>query len=81
LPHRYWYWSRPQTKINIDTYQITSSDWFEEEQEEVREIAQRLLPDIHLIMVPPGLYKLEGEKKVIEYLTEQVTESRLPTKA
>jgi hypothetical protein len=68
------------SKTHAEIMQITASDFFEEEQEEVRETARRLLPDIHLIMVPPGLYKQEGETKAIEYLTDQVTESRLSTK-
>ncbi|KAH8598912.1 hypothetical protein B0O99DRAFT_683651 [Bisporella sp. PMI_857] len=60
---------------------ITSSDWFEEEQEEVRETTRRLYPDIHLIMVPPGLHKQIGEQKVVEYLKEQIQELRLPLRA
>jgi hypothetical protein len=66
-------------EILANRWKITSSDWFEEEQEEVREIAQRILPGTRLIMVPPGLYEGEGEK-TREYLTDQITESRLPKK-
>lgn len=61
--------------------QIVSSDWFEEEQEEIREIAQRILPDISLITVPPGFSKQQGEVKYMQYLVEQITESKLLAKA
>ncbi len=35
------------------------------------------MPEMHLIMIPPGLKALEGEKAAIDYLKEQVTESKL----
>jgi len=60
--------------------QIASSDWFDEEQEEIRETAHGVLPDIHMIMVPPGLLKQEGQEKMVEYITEQITESKLPAR-
>ena len=56
---------------------ILSSKLFEEEEEEIREIAQRLLPEIKLIMIPHDLHAAGG---IVEYLTEQITESRLPTR-
>jgi len=45
-----------------------------EEEEEVREIAQRLIPDIKLIMLPSDLTIEAGDKKqaIVEYLKEQV---------
>jgi hypothetical protein len=60
---------------------ICSSKLFEDEEEEVREIAQRLLPDIKLIMVPHDLHAAGDGNAVVEFLVEQVTESRLPTRA
>lgn len=54
------------------------SEWFDEEQEEVRETAQKVAPYTHLIMLPSGLQAQDGEKVVVEYLTEQITESKLP---
>jgi hypothetical protein len=64
-----------------DGMKICSSKLFDDEEEEVREIAQRLLPDIILIMVPHDLHESEGGKAVVEFLVEQITESRLPTRA
>jgi hypothetical protein len=61
--------------------QICSSKLFEDEEEEIREIAQRLLPDIKLIMVPHDLHATGGGNEVVEFLVEQITESRLPTRA
>ncbi|RFU29080.1 hypothetical protein B7463_g7276, partial [Scytalidium lignicola] len=54
---------------------ITSSEWFEEEQDEIRGIAQRVTPNVKLIMIPPGLAAQEGESKAAAYLKEQVVES------
>jgi len=56
--------------------QITTSEWFEEEQEEIREIAQRISPDLKLITIPSGMKAQEGEKAVVGYLKEQVAESK-----
>jgi len=56
---------------------VLSSKLFEEEEEEIREIALRLLPEIKLIMIPHDLHAAGG---VVDYLTEQITESRLPTR-
>ncbi|KAH8789258.1 hypothetical protein BGZ57DRAFT_111053 [Hyaloscypha finlandica] len=60
---------------------ICSSKLFDDEEEEVREIAQRLLPDIKLIMVPHDLHATGGGNAIPEFLVEQITESRLPTRA
>lgn len=53
--------------------QICSGRWFEDEDEEVREMSQRLFPDIKLIMVPSDL-KLEAasDQDIVDYLKEQV---------
>lgn len=59
-----------------DSSQITTSEWFEEEQEEIREIAQRVSPNLKLIMIPSGMKAQEGEKAVVEYLKEQVAGSK-----
>jgi len=64
--------------LQLISKQISSGHWFEEEQEEIREIAQRLLPNIKLIMVPSDLNR--GDTATVDYLKEQVTESRLPTR-
>jgi hypothetical protein len=56
--------------------QITTSEWFEEEQEEIREIANRVSPGLKLIMIPSGMKIQEGEKAVVEYLKEQIAESK-----
>jgi hypothetical protein len=69
--------SRRKTNVS----QICASTWFEDEEEEIREIAQRLLPDIKLIMVPHDLRATGSGNAVAEFLVEQITESRLPTKA
>jgi hypothetical protein len=61
--------------------QICSSKLFEEEEEEIREIAQRLLPDIKLIMVPHDLHATGDGNAVVDFLVEQISESILPTKA
>jgi hypothetical protein len=71
--------SVPEGKPNVS--QICSSKLFEEEEEEIREIAQRLLPDIKSIMVPHDLHSPGGGNAVVEFLVEQITESRLPTRA
>ena len=63
----------------INVHQITSSAFFDDEQEEVREVVQRVLPTTHLISIPPGLKAQEGDKKAEEYLVDQITESKLPT--
>ncbi|PMD14525.1 hypothetical protein NA56DRAFT_754739 [Hyaloscypha hepaticicola] len=60
---------------------ICSSKLFDDEEEEIREISQRLLPDIKLIMVPHDLHATGGGNAVVEFLVEQITESRLPTRA
>ncbi|RQM05016.1 hypothetical protein DH86_00004301 [Scytalidium sp. 3C] len=54
---------------------ITTSDWFEEEQDEIRQIAERVTPHIKVINIPPGLAAQEGDSKAIEYLKEQIGES------
>ena len=64
-----------------DRVKICSSKLFDDEEEEVREIAQRLLPDIKLIMVPHDLHATGGGNAIAEFLVEQITESRLPTRA
>ncbi len=38
----------------------------------MRELSQRLVPGIRLIMVPCDLTTKEGYKSVVEYLKEQV---------
>jgi hypothetical protein len=63
-----------------DCVKICSSKLFDEEEEEIREIAQRILPDIKLIMVPHDLHAPGGGNAVVEFLVEQITESKLPTK-
>ena len=65
-------------RILTDPRKITTSSFFEDEQEEVREIAQRVSPNTHLIMIPPGLKAQEGNKMAVDYLVEQITELRLP---
>ena len=40
-------------------------------------MAQKLFPDIHLIMIPPGMKVQEGDKVVFEYLRDQIQESNL----
>jgi hypothetical protein len=64
-----------------DRVKICSSKLFDDEEEEVREIAQRLLPDIKLIMVPHDLHATGSGNAIAEFLVEQITESRLPTRA
>jgi hypothetical protein len=63
-----------QAEIDADGGQICSGHWFVEEEEEVREIAQRLIPDIKLIMVPSDLNIEADDKKqaTVDYLTEQL---------
>lgn len=46
----------------------------------MREIAHRLSPGLHLIMIPSGLKVQEGDANVVEYLKDQITESKLPLK-
>jgi hypothetical protein len=70
-----------ELKRNTNSPKICSSKLFEDEEEEVREIAQRLLPDIKLVMVPHDLHATGGGNAVVEFLTEQVAESRLPTRS
>lgn len=38
----------------------------------MREISQRIVPNIKLVMVPCDLTKAEGYKSVVAYLNEQV---------
>jgi len=70
-----------QLENEADRVKICSSKLFDDEEEEVREIAQRLLPDIKLIMVPHDLHATGGGNAIPEFLVEQITESRLPTRA
>lgn len=53
---------------------MTTSEWFEDEQEEVREIARAIMPNLLLIMIPPGMKVQEGEATEVEYLKEQFGE-------
>lgn len=68
-------------KEGLTSAKICSSKLFDDEEEEVREIAQRLLPDIKLIMVPHDLHAAGGGNAIVDFLVEQITESRLPTRA
>jgi hypothetical protein len=70
-----------QLENEADRVKICSSKLFDDEEEEVREIAQRLLPDIKLIMIPHDLHATGGGNAIAEFLVEQITESRLPTRA
>lgn len=58
---------------------IVSSGTFDEEQEEIREIANRVFPEMKLVMVPNDLDAKDGgevkDRGLVEYLREQV-ESR-----
>ncbi|KAH8810782.1 hypothetical protein F5884DRAFT_780354 [Xylogone sp. PMI_703] len=54
---------------------ITTSEWFAEEQEEIRSIAGRVAPHVKVIDIPPGLAEQEGTNKAVEYLQEQVVAS------
>ncbi|KAL2067108.1 hypothetical protein VTL71DRAFT_1532 [Oculimacula yallundae] len=57
---------------------IISGTFFEEETEEIRGIAKRVLPDIRVISIP--IDRDGNENQLIEYLQEQVENSGVPTR-
>ena len=73
------------TSIQMKLYwllQICSAYWFDEEAEEVREIAQRICPKIALVLIPSDLTTKGGDTEVVEFLSEQITSSpKLPSRS
>ncbi|PVH74743.1 hypothetical protein DL98DRAFT_593824 [Cadophora sp. DSE1049] len=60
---------------------IVSGTCFDEETEEIREIAHRAVPNLRVISIPNDLKSLdhEGEdKELVEYLQEQIESSGIP---
>lgn len=59
-----------------ETVKLLSPGVFDDEAEEVREVANRIVPEMKLIVIPDDLgFKDVGEKKeldLVEYLKEQV---------
>ncbi|KAH6718984.1 hypothetical protein BKA61DRAFT_596592 [Leptodontidium sp. MPI-SDFR-AT-0119] len=62
---------------------VVSGSYFDEETEEIREIAKRAVTDIRVIAIPNDLRDLDregGDKELVEYLQEQVENSGVPTR-
>ena len=45
-------------------------DWYGDEQKKIRRIAQRLLPDMHIIFIPSELAMHKGDKGELDYFTK-----------
>ncbi|KAH7330086.1 hypothetical protein BKA65DRAFT_508448 [Rhexocercosporidium sp. MPI-PUGE-AT-0058] len=62
---------------------VVSGSFFDEETEEIREIAQRAVPGIRLIAIPNDLNDLgrvRGDEELVEFLLEQIESSGVPTR-
>lgn len=65
-------------KASAHPLQICSSQWSEHEQEEICSIARDILPEILLIVIPPGLNASKGGDVVVDFLKEKVRELGIP---
>ncbi|KAG4424374.1 hypothetical protein IFR04_002430 [Cadophora malorum] len=62
---------------------VVSGTCFDEETEEIREIAYRTVPGCRLISIPNDLKELDregGDKELVEYLQEQIENSGIPVR-
>jgi hypothetical protein len=52
--------------------QICSSQWTAEEQDRAALVALMIVPDIHIIRIPPGLDQREGGEAIVAFLVDSV---------
>lgn len=63
--------------METNIVQICSSQWSQEEQQQVDAIARSLFPDITIVNIPPGLDQREGSKGILAYLEHAFRASKI----